>query len=131
MTMVGERDLRRLLAGLSPALCGRDWGYAVAKAVPNGVVAFATVAEDEGLTVIARLADLEAAGLAVQGPMARITLSVHSALEAVGLTAAVSTALAEAGISANMIAGFHHDHIFLPAADADRAMAVLHGLANA
>jgi uncharacterized protein len=128
--MVGERDLGRLLAGLSPALSGRDWGYATTIVPPDGLVAFATIAEDEGLTVIAPMAALEAAGLAVQGPMARITLTVHSALEAVGLTAAVSTALAQEGISANMVAGFYHDHIFLPAADADRAMNVLQGLSG-
>ena len=128
--MSGETDLGRLLAGMAPALRGRDWGYAVADAVPAGLSPFATVAEDEGLTLIAPMAALQAAGLAVQGPMARITLCVHSSLAAVGLTAAVSGALAAQGISANMVAGFHHDHIFLPAADADRAMDVLAGLAR-
>lgn len=129
--MSGETDLQKLLAGMQPALCGRDWGYALAAAPPAGVAAFATVAEEEGLTLIAPMAQLLAAGLVPQGPMARITLTIHSALQAVGLTAAVSGALAQAGISANMIAGFHHDHIFLPAEDADRAMAVLQGLSDA
>jgi uncharacterized protein len=129
--MVAERDIGRLLAGLSPALCGRDWGYATATVMPAGLAVFATVAEDEGLTLIAPMADLQAAGLDAQGPMARITLTIHSALEAVGLTAAVSAALAQEGISANMVAGFYHDHIFLPAADADRAMAVLKALSDA
>lgn len=129
--MVGEQDIGRLLAGLSPALCGRDWGYATVASMPAGLAVFATVSEDEGLTLIARMADLQAAGLAAQGPMARITLTIHSALEAVGLTAAVSSALAQERISANMVAGFYHDHIFLPAADADRAMTVLKALSNA
>jgi hypothetical protein len=62
--------------------------------------------------------------------MARITLTVQSSLEAVGLTAAFASVLAQGGISANVIAGFHHDHIFLPAADADRAMTLLRGLSN-
>ena len=126
--MTGETDLARLLAGMAPELRGRDWGYAVADAVPAGIRPFATVAEDEGLTLIAPMAALQAAGLAVQGPMACITLRIHSSLAAVGLTAAVSGALAAQGISANMIAGYHHDHIFLPAADADRAMGILTGL---
>ena len=74
---------------------------------------------------------LAQAGLSPEGPMARITLTIHSALEAVGLTAAVSTALADHGISANMVAGFHHDHIFLPAKDADRALNILLDLSDA
>lgn len=126
--MTGETDLARLLAGMAPELRGRDWAYAVAGAVPAGVTPFATVAEDQGLTLVAPMAALQAVGLAVQGPMACITLRIHSSLAAVGLTAAVSGALAAQGISANMIAGYHHDHIFLPAADADRAMDVLRGL---
>lgn len=126
-----ETNLARLLRGLSPALCGRDWGYASAPACPPGLIPFATVAEDEGLTLIAPCAALQAAGLQAQGPMARITLRVHSSLAAVGLTAAVSTALAAEGISANMIAGFHHDHIFLAAGSADRAMTILLDLSDA
>ena len=129
--MTGETDLSRLLATMSPVLCGRDWGYATTTQIPAGLLPFATVAEDEGLTLIAPFADLSDLGLNPQGPMARITLNVHSALEAVGLTAAVSSALAREAISANMIAGFYHDHIFLPASDADRALAILKDLTHA
>ncbi len=57
-----------------------------------------------------------------------ITLMVNSSLEAVGLTAAVSAALAEENISANVVAGFYHDHVFVAEKDADRAMRVLAGL---
>lgn len=129
--MTGETDLTRLLATMAPELRGTDWGFASLPALPQGLTPFATIAEDEGLTVIAPLAELHAHGLTAEGPMARITLTVHSALEAVGLTAAVSTALAREGISANMVAGFYHDHIFLPAQDADRAMAALKALTHA
>jgi hypothetical protein len=62
--------------------------------------------------------------------MRRITLRVHSALDGVGLTAAFSSELAAAGISCNVVAGYHHDHIFVPDADADRAMAALHALSD-
>jgi hypothetical protein len=58
-----------------------------------------------------------------------ITLNVHSALEAVGLTAAFATALGQAGISCNVIAGYYHDHLFVGQADAERAMHVLRDLA--
>jgi hypothetical protein len=83
------------------------------------------------MTLIAPMADLAKAGLAAQGPFARITLTIHSALQAVGLTAAVAGALAAEGISANVVAGFYHDHIFLPASDAHRAMAALRRLTDA
>lgn len=129
--MTGETDLAALLRGMRPALRGRDWGFAVADAVPQGMAPFAVIAEDEGLTLVAPIAALDAAGLQPEGPMARISLTVHSSLQAVGLTAAFATALAGAGISANVIAGFRHDHIFVAARDADRAMAVLEELSHA
>ena len=59
-----------------------------------------------------------------------ITLTVHSSLEAVGLTAAVSKSLTEANISCNVVAAFHHDHIFVPVKDAERAMNELQKLTN-
>jgi len=61
----------------------------------------------------------------------RITLTVHSSLEAVGLTAAVAGALARQGISANVVAAFYHDHIFVPRDQAERAVAVLEKLGAA
>lgn len=126
--MAGERDLKRLIAGMRPVLDPRDWGYALGRE-GQAPQAWAMIREDEGLTLIAPLEDLRAAGLTPSGPWARITLTVHSALEAVGLTAAVATALADRGISANVLAGWHHDHIFLPRAQADEAMAALRHLA--
>nr|WP_282098724.1 ACT domain-containing protein [Qipengyuania intermedia] len=61
--------------------------------------------------------------------MARITLEVYSDLEGVGLTAAVSTALADAGIACNMVAALNHDHVFVPAARSAEAILVLQKLA--
>ncbi|MNG35746.1 hypothetical protein D3C84_1225580 [compost metagenome] len=58
-----------------------------------------------------------------------ITLQVHSSLAAVGLTAAFASALGQANISCNVIAGYHHDHLFVAQADAERALAVLRQLA--
>jgi hypothetical protein len=92
--------------------------------------ALASFREKEGMTlVIPRMKATEVQHSS--GPMARITLAVHSSLEAVGLTAAVSRTLANDGISANMIAAYHHDHVFVPLALADRAMNCLHGLSRA
>ena len=59
-----------------------------------------------------------------------ITLNVHSALEAVGLTAAVSRALTEAGISCNVVAAYYHDHLFVPAEQGERALKILQDLAR-
>lgn len=128
--MTGERDLGRLLSGMEPALDPRDWGYALAPPGTPAPWAWAQVAEDEGLTLIAPLDQLDGRGWPVQGPFARITLTIHSSLDAVGLTAAVSTALARAGISANVVAGWHHDHIFLPTARAAEALDILRRLAT-
>jgi hypothetical protein len=86
--------------------------------------------EAEGTSLILTRAEAERLGLAGSATMRLITLTVHSSLEAVGLTAAVATALAEAGISANVVAAYHHDHIFVPAADAERALATLKALSD-
>ncbi|UPH71422.1 ACT domain-containing protein [Abyssibius alkaniclasticus] len=121
--MTGERNLAKLLASMAPALHAQPYGFAHCANLP-AITPFATVAEDEGLTVVAPLADLQAAGLKAE-PFARISLSVHSALEAVGLTAAMSGALAQAGVSANVIAGYFHDHVFVAWNDRNRAMQIL------
>ena len=86
--------------------------------------------EKEGVTVILPRADADQAGLSYAGTFAWITLTVHSSLEAVGLTAAFSRALAEVGISCNVVAAFYHDHLFVPVADAERALAALRALSK-
>jgi hypothetical protein len=91
----------------------------------------ATFVEEEGLSLILSQQDAQSAGLPSEMPMARITLTVHSALDGVGLTAAVASALADASIPCNMVAAFHHDHAFVPLADAPRALAILKALADA
>ncbi|TPE53305.1 ACT domain-containing protein [Amaricoccus solimangrovi] len=88
-------------------------------------VALATFREAEGFTLV--LTETEAArfGFDTGLPMTRIMLSVFSALDGVGLTAGVATALAEAGIPCNMIAAYHHDHVFVPREMAGHALALL------
>lgn len=97
--------------------------------VPVGVAPVVTVAEQEGLTLVVPEAQAVASGLAWHFEAGWITLRVHSALDAVGLTAAVSLALTDAGISCNVVAGFHHDHLFVPYARATEAVQVLEALA--
>ena len=130
--MPGLSDLDALLAHLDPSLDERDHVFVTIEGARYGALEdlqpLAAFAEDEGLTLVLERGRAESAGLAFEGVMRRITLSVMSSLEAVGLTAAVAGALAEAGISANVVAAFHHDHVFVPAGDADRAVEVLRGL---
>ena len=63
--------------------------------------------------------------------MVKITLQVYSDLEGVGLTAAVATALAEEGIPCNVVAALHHDHLFVPETQGQRALACLQALSRA
>ena len=88
----------------------------------------ATIEEAEGLTVVLRRADADALGIPSAYVAAWLTLTVRSSLEAVGLTARFASALAASGISCNVLAGYHHDHILVDARDRDRALAVLRGL---
>jgi uncharacterized protein len=89
----------------------------------------ATIREAEGLTAVVRRELADALGLPYDYVAAWITLRVHSALDAVGLTAAVSTALARAGLSCNVIAGYHHDHLLVPVDSAPVALKALSDLA--
>ena len=124
--MPGDTDLDRLLAGMRPDL--HPDRYVFVSDLPAGVEALATIREDEGLSAIVTADDADAHGLAGEFPCAGITLRVHSALEAVGFLTAISRALTDAGISTNAVAGFHHDHLFVPWERRHDALAVLRGL---
>jgi len=130
--MSGIESLAELLAGLEPELVREQ--YVFATLAPGdaadrlGAVAFAVVRERESDTVVLEEGVAASAGLQGAGPFRRITLGVHSSLQAVGLTAAVTQALAGAGIGANMIAGYYHDHVFVPADRALEALALLRGM---
>ena len=108
--MTGERDLDLLLRRASPRRA--DGEYVFTRLEPGAAV------------------PADALGLPYTFVAAWITLEVHSALEAVGLTAAFSTALANAGIAANVVAGHTHDHVFVPVARAAEALRVLGTLSS-
>jgi uncharacterized protein len=133
--MTGITDLRVLLATMTPELAEDEFVYCTVpvselesslRLRPLGLFH-----EAEGLTLILPLGIARRAGLQTSAPMRQITLKVHSSLEAIGLTAAFSRALTEVGISANVVAGYYHDHIFVPAADAERAVMALRQLSAA
>jgi hypothetical protein len=93
--------------------------------VPLGVRPVVSVAEDEGMTLVLGRGDADRLGLSYGYVAGWITLRVHSSLDAVGLTAAVASELARAGLSCNVVAGFYHDHLFVPRESAARAVALL------
>ncbi|WDQ15272.1 ACT domain-containing protein [Rhodopirellula sp. P2] len=130
--MTGITDLPTLLGSLRPLLREHEFvfvtqpGKRIADAADLRPIA--AFEEQEGLTLVLRREHADANGEHYQGVFRMITLQVHSSLEAVGLTAAVAEALSEQGISANVMAAFFHDHVFVPSDRAHDAMATLEGL---
>jgi hypothetical protein len=113
----GETDLRVLLASMEPELVPGEWVYTTAStglALPAGADPVVLVREREGVTLVLARSDADRLGLVYGYVAAMVSLRVHSALAAVGLTAAVASCLADAGLSCNVVAGFHHDHLFVP-----------------
>lgn len=131
--MSGIKELETLLQSMSPELQAGEFVFCTVKNSFSEVVPLqpiATFMEQEGLTVIVEKRLAEQANLEFDGVFKLITLTVHSSLDAVGLTAAVATKLAEYGISANVVAAFFHDHIFVQTDKAEQAMAALKEFAN-
>jgi len=125
--MSGETNLEKLLRGMKPELNAGEFVFCNVDsfqhaATLNPVCIFQ---EQEGITVILPKQQADDASLPYSMICAWITLTVHSSLEAVGLTAAVSKALTVANISCNVVAAYYHDHIFVPVKDAKRALDAL------
>ena len=129
--MAGERDLATLLATMTPELVPGRFVFVRVDDVPDDVEPFAVVREEEGTTLVMAQQDADRLGLGYDHVTARITMRVHSALDAVGLTAAFATALAADGLSCNVLAGWFHDHLFVPYDDGPRAVEVLQQLSAA
>ncbi|MFD0726206.1 ACT domain-containing protein [Lysobacter brunescens] len=127
---VGETDLQRLLAGLSPALAARPRAIrtqAHDAAVPaHAIMLFR---EDEGATVVVEAGEDDAAH-ADEPRWAQITLRIHSSLDAVGMMAAIATALAERAIPCNAVSAYFHDHLFVPWTQREDALEALRTLAS-
>ncbi|MDQ7048850.1 MAG: ACT domain-containing protein [Enterobacterales bacterium] len=129
--MTGETNLNKLLASLSPKLDPTEYVFCSVKGELAEFIhcsPLATFTEDEGLTLVITRQTAEQNGLNFESHFKRISLMVHSSLNAVGLTAAVSAQLTKQGISANIIAGYYHDHIFVQAAKADPALEALRNM---
>ncbi len=126
-------DLQGMLQQLRPTLHA---GVYVFCSLPPGadvtqLPALAMLREAEGISLVLREEEAVAAGMAVAFRAAWISLQVHSDLAGVGLTAAVTSALAEHGIACNVIAGVHHDHLFVQQERAADAIAALQALQQA
>lgn len=119
------RDTAAMISGMRPELRPGCYVFAASDEPDLAARAIGTFREEEGVSLILAVEDARAAGLPLDLPMRQITLRVLSALDGVGLTAAVAGALARRGIPCNMVAALRHDHVFVPADRADEALAVL------
>lgn len=124
---MAERDLGRLLAGLAPVV--RPVAYVVVETDAD-VPAAAVIVEDEATTKVVEQTVADAHGLRYTFVAAWITCTIESDLEAVGMTAAMSRALADADIACNVLAGSRHDHLLVPWRRRDDAVAILSALAD-
>lgn len=129
--MAGETALSTLIRNMSPQLNSGQYVFCTLDdaARLQGSVPLGSFREQEGLTVILERSEADRLGLVYDYTAAWITLQVHSSLGAVGLTAAFAAALAQAGVSCNVVAGYFHDHLFVASEDAERAVSTLRALA--
>ncbi len=122
------RDSFGMIAGMNPTLQESEYVYCSVEDESLDWQALRPIGlfrESESTTLILDRATAEKRGLNADLPMRQITLEVHSALDGVGLTAAVASALSDAGIPCNMVAAFHHDHVFVPSQMAEAALNTL------
>ncbi|MGE5375029.1 MAG: ACT domain-containing protein [Bacteroidota bacterium] len=122
--MTGETDLTLLLRNMRPERNPGEYVFCRVESLEQAAALqpVGLFREKEGVTVIVPRTQADREALPYSLVCAWITLTVHSSLEAVGLTAAVSKALTERNISCNVVAGYTHDHIFVPLGEAERAM---------
>ncbi|GJM41400.1 MAG: transporter [Ardenticatenaceae bacterium] len=132
--MTGETDLSKMLATLAPKLHDEEYVFCT---MGNGrygdyseLQPIASFMEAEGLTLVIPKQCADAHAVPYEGVFRCITLSVHSSLEAVGLTAVIATKLTEHNISANVIAAYYHDHVFVQNGRAEAALSTLRELAG-
>jgi hypothetical protein len=126
--MSGITGLDELLRSMEPQLLETEFVFCTVSGSLVDYVSLnpiATFIEKEGLTLVLDKYVAQKTGLQFEGSFRQITLTVHSSLEAVGLTAAVSSKLTDKGISSNVVAAYYHDHIFVQTAKAEMALSAL------
>jgi hypothetical protein len=131
--MPGERNLKTLLQNMKPEMHEGVFVFCSMsedKEIPAALRPLHIFREREGTTLVVRREEAETAGLSYQFASRLITLTVHSSLEAVGFLAAITSRLAEVGISVNAVSAFYHDHLFVPEQRADEALRHLQGMSK-
>lgn len=127
--MSGEVDLEKLLAFLQPKLLDEEFVFCSSRKLSLGEILalepISTYREDEGMSLILTKTAAMGAGFDTDPVFKCITLTVHSSLDSVGLTAAVANRLSSHSISANVVAAFYHDHVFVPLSKASQALELL------
>ena len=126
--MTGIVALNELLKSMTPEIQNGEYVFCTVEgncADYAHLNPLASFTESEGLTLILSVEAAKKAQLAYESTFKQITLTVHSSLDAVGLTAAVATKLSSYGISANVVAAYYHDHIFVHSEKADKALLAL------
>lgn len=130
MPTPGEQNLPTLLSTMEPTLDPKTYVF-ITTTQPLHTLPLSTLQptllahEAEGITIVTT-ADLATShGLEGVFPCKRISLTVHSSLEAVGLIAAITDRLKGQGISTNVVSGYYHDHVYVPVERAEDAMRVL------
>jgi uncharacterized protein len=128
---LGEKDLVKLCASLNPVMALPIYVFCSFPdfMLPDGLATFCTVREREGMTAVVEQSDAQRLRLPYTYESRLITLMVHSSLEAVGFIAVISRELAQARIPCNAIAGYCHDHIFVPVERAEESMTLLKAIA--
>jgi len=130
-SVISDRD--EMIREMNPVVVPGTFVYTTVPgvdSVPDGVVIYSTVLEPEGVSILVSSEDARQIGIIDPVELGWITLSVNSSLEGVGLTAAVSGALANESIACNVVAGHHHDHLLIPIDQVDRALELLSELAT-
>ncbi len=130
--MAGETDLTQLLQSMSAELMDGTFVFVTTEKsqVPDGLTPRMIFHEAEGVTLIILQSEAETFRLSYEFPCRMITLNVHSSLEAVGFIARIATELANHGMGVNPVAGFYHDHLFVPEDRAEDAMEILRQISN-
>lgn len=122
--MSGSTDIQKLLETMSPELSEESFVFVscAPQMVPPEIKTLGTFHEPEGITLICEVSEAERHSFATGPKWKRITLHVHSSLEAIGFLKEITAALSAAKISCNAISAYYHDHLFVLESDAERAL---------